>query len=327
MVKSAVVFATGRYLPEKIIHNQEMIQFSEEARQLIGDKTGVFSRRVALESECTSDLAVRAALNCLGKNAFSPEQLDGIILSTSSPDRMQPATAARVQYMIGARRSFAFDLNAVCAGSVFGIAMADALIRTEKYQSILCIAAEMYSKILNKNDYSTYPFFGDGAGAILLQAENTSSRGVLHSCLRTDGSGSDTICVPAGGTMMPYQRMTSEKSVYFRMKGVDVFAFAVEKSSEIILQLIREAGILIPDIKCFICHQANVNIIRRIAGIIGVSEELFFLNLDRYGNTASASVPIALDEALADGVIVPGDLVVTVAFGGGLSWGANLIRI
>jgi 3-oxoacyl-[acyl-carrier-protein] synthase-3 len=326
-MKNVVISATGCYLPEKIIHNQDMIQFSEEARHLIGHKTGVFSRRVALESECTSDLAVRAALNCLGKIAFSPERIDGIILSTSSPDRMQPATASRVQYMIGAQKSFAFDINSVCAGSVFGIAMADALIRTEKYQNILCIAAEMYSKILNKNDFSTYPFFGDGAGAILFQADNTSSRGVLHSCLRTDGSGSDTICVPAGGTMMPYIKMTSEKSTYFRMKGIDVFTFAVEKSSEIIMQLIRDAGVPLSDVKCFICHQANVNIIQRIAGIIGVSEELFFQNLDRYGNTASASVPIALDEALTDGIIAPGDLVVTVAFGGGLSWGANLIRI
>lgn len=327
MIKSVVISATGRYLPETAIYNHDMIQFSEEARHLIGQKTGVFSRRVALESECTSDLAVRAALTCLEKIAFSPERIDGIILSTSSPDRMQPATAARVQYMIGAQKSFAFDINSVCAGSVFGIAMADALIRTEKYQNILFIAAEMYSKILNKNDFSTYPFFGDGAGAILFQADNTSSRGVLHSCLRTDGSGSDTICVPAGGTMMPYTKMASEKSAYFRMKGIDVFSFAIEKSAEIIMQLIRDAGVSISDVRSFICHQANFNIIQKIAGIIGVSEELFFLNLDRYGNTASASVPIALDEALTDGVIVPGDLVVTVAFGGGLSWGANLIRI
>jgi 3-oxoacyl-[acyl-carrier-protein] synthase-3 len=326
-MKNAVISATGRYLPEKAIRNQDMIQFSEEARRLIGQKTGVFSRRVAAESECTSDLAVRAAVNCLGKIAFLPKQIDGIILSTSSPDRMQPATAARVQYMIGASKSFAFDINSVCSGSVFGIAMADALIRAEKYQNVLFIAAEMYSKILNRNDFSTYPFFGDGAGAVLFQADNACSRGVLHSCLRTDGSGSDTICVPGGGTMMPYINMTNEKSAYFRMKGIDVFIFAVEKSAEIIMQLTREAGVPISDVKCFICHQANVNIIRRIAEMIGVSEGLFFLNLDRYGNTASASVPIALDEALTDGVIAPGDLVVTVAFGGGLSWGANLIRI
>ena len=327
MIKGVVITTTGRQLPEKIIHNNDMIQYSEEARQLISKKTGVFARRVALESECTSDLAAKAALNCLGKIAFSPEQIDGIILSTSSPDRMQPATATRVQHMIGARKSFAFDINSVCAGSVFGIAMADALIRTEKYQNILFIAAEMYSKILNKNDFSTYPFFGDGAGAILFQADRTSSGGVLHSCLRTDGSASNTICVPAGGTMMPYAKMTSERSAYFRMKGIDVFTFAVEKSCEIIMQLISDAGVSLSDVKCFVCHQANVNIIQSIAGTIGVSAGLFYMNLDRYGNTASASIPIALDEALTDGIITSGDLVVTVAFGGGLSWGANLIRI
>jgi 3-oxoacyl-[acyl-carrier-protein] synthase III len=326
-MKHAVISSTGSYLPGTVIHNQDMVQFSKEARHLIFQKTGVCSRRIANESECTSDLAVKAAMHCLEKITFSPERIDGIILSTSSPDRMQPATATRVQHMIGAKKAFAFDINSVCSGSVLGITIANALIKAEIYQTILYLAAEMYSKILNKNDFSTYPYFGDGAGAILFQADTGSARGVLHSCLRTEGSGSDTICVPGGGTIMPYEKMTSLKSAYFQMKGIDVFNFAVEKGSEVILQLIREANIDISDVACFICHQANINILEKIAENIGVSSNLFFVNLDRYGNTASASVPIALDEALSEGIIIRGDLVITVAFGGGLSWGANLIKI
>jgi 3-oxoacyl-[acyl-carrier-protein] synthase III len=323
----AVISATGRYLPETVIRNEDLIQFSEEARLLIGTKTGVYARRCAAASECTSDLAVEAVRNCLTKIDFPPDRIDGIILSTSSPDRMQPATATRVQDRIGATRAFAFDINSVCSGSTFGIALADALIRAGTYQNILYVASEVYSKILNKNDFSSYPFFGDGAGAILFRAERTSSRGVLQSCLRTDGSSSDTISVPGGGTMMPYEKMASPKSAYFRMKGIDVFSFAVEKGSEIMIQLAREAGIGLSEVRCVICHQANINIIRRISELTGVPADLFYVNLDRYGNTASASVPIALDEALTEGIVAADALVLTVAFGGGLSWGANLIRI
>jgi 3-oxoacyl-[acyl-carrier-protein] synthase III len=326
-MKHAVISSTGSYLPGTVIHNQDLVQFSKEARHLIFQKTGVLSRRIAPDSEYTSDLAVRAAMQCLQKISFSPEKIDGIILSTSSPDRIQPATATRVQQIIGAKKSFAFDINSVCSGSVFGIALADAMIRAETCETILYIAAEMYSKILNKEDYSTYPYFGDGAGAILFQADTDSSRGVLHNCLRTDGSGSDTICIPGGGTIMPYGKMTSLKSAYFRMKGIDVFNFAVEKGSEIIMQLIQEAGVEMGEVACYVCHQANINILKKISEIIGVSSSMFYINLDRYGNTASASVPIALDEALTEGIISRGDLIVTVAFGGGLSWGANLIKL
>jgi 3-oxoacyl-[acyl-carrier-protein] synthase-3 len=180
---------------------------------------------------------------------------------------------------------------------------------------------------MNRKDFSSYPFFGDGAGAIFLQAEEMGTAGVLHSCLKTDGSGSDTISVPAGGTMLPFANTTNPNQAFFRMKGVDVFNFAVDKGADIILQVLKESGVSIRDIKCFICHQANVNIIRNIAGILEVSADRFFMNLSSYGNTAGASVLIALDEAIATGVIKKSDLVVTVAFGGGLSWGANLIRI
>jgi len=327
MIRS-VISSTGCYLPDNIITNADLTQFSEEARDLVRAKTGILSRRVAPENKCTSDLAVEAAQRCLDKVHFPPKKIEAIIVSTSSPDRMQPATATRVQYLLGAENAFAFDINSVCSGSTFGIALADSLIRSGSITNVLLIAAEMYSKILNKKDYSTYPYFGDGAGAILFKSESDDAAcGVLHSCLKTDGSRHDTIRVPGGGSMLPFEKMTNPKLAYFKMKGEDVFSFATDKAPEIIKQLALKAGVDLHDIRCFICHQANINILNSIADTLSISREHFFVNLHKYGNTASSSVLIALDEAIAEGFIGKGDLIMTVAFGGGLSWGANLIRL
>ncbi len=326
-MRSTVVCATGSYLPELEINNEDLTQFSLEAQALIREKTGVLSRRNSPEDICTSDLAVQAAFACLKKADFPAGELEAVVVSTSSPDRMQPATATRVQHLIGARNAFAFDINSVCSGSSYGIALADAMIKSGNHDNVLFIAAEMYSKILNKKDYSTYPYFGDGAGAVLFRAGNESGRGVLRSCLKTDGGRHDTICVPGGGTMLPFEKMTNPRLAFFKMKGIDVFSFTIDKGPEIIRQICREAGIDLNDIDCFICHQANINIIHKIAEEIAMPVERFFVNLHKYGNTASASIPVALDEAIADGVIAKGNLVLTVAFGGGLSWGANLIRL
>ena len=198
-MQRAHILSTGSFLPDRIISNEDLTQFSPEARKLIAEKTGVQTRRHANESECTSDLAIAAARRCLQKVDFPPENLQGIVLSTSSPDRMQPATATRVQHVLGAGNAFAFDINSVCSGSSFGITVVDSLIQSGKFKTILLIASEMYSKILNSKDFSTYPFFGDGSGAVLFQAQPGCSGGILHSCLGTDGSKSDTICVPGGG--------------------------------------------------------------------------------------------------------------------------------
>jgi 3-oxoacyl-[acyl-carrier-protein] synthase-3 len=325
-MKGSAILSTGSYLPETFTHNEDLNQFPKSAKFLISQKTGVFARRYASEDECTSDLAVRAGHRCLEKIDFPADRVDGIIVSTSSPDRSQPATATRVQHLMGAEQAFAFDINSVCSGSTFGIAMADSLIKSGQCDNILFIASEVYSRILNKKDFSTYPYFGDGSGAIFFEANNASS-GVLHSRLKTDGSKCDTICVPGGGTMMPLEKMKNPNDAFFKMKGRDVFKFAVNKGTEIILQLMDESGHSLDEVKCFICHQANINIIFKIAEKINVSTDYFYVNLFRYGNTASASVPVALDEAITRGRVSKGDLVVTAAFGGGLSWGANLIKI
>ena len=323
---NAAVTTTGSYVPEQSIHNEALDQFPKPAQMLISQKTGVFCRRHADTDQCTSDLALAAAQRCLERINFPAANVEAIMLSTSSPDRIQPATATRMQYLLGAEKAFAFDINSVCSGSTFGIALAQSLIASGMCTNVLFIAAELYSRILNPNDFSTFPYFGDGSGAILFTADGKGG-GVLHSILGSDGSGSDTICVPGGGTMMPFDRMKDGKSAYFHMKGREVFKFAVAKGAEIIQRLMDEAGVTSDRIKCFICHQANVNILLKIAETLEIEEAKFFMNIFRYGNTASASVLIALDEAISSGIIQSGDLVVTTSFGGGLSWGANLIKL
>ncbi|MEM5786855.1 MAG: ketoacyl-ACP synthase III [Syntrophobacteraceae bacterium] len=325
-MKNSIICSTGSHVPERVVSNDQFDQFPESSLKLISRYTGVRTRRISPEDQCTSDLAILAARSCLDRVGFPAEEVQGILLSTSSPDRMQPATATRVQHELGARNAFALDINSVCSGSVFGISMADSLIKSGKYENVLFIAAEMYSKILNKRDFSTYPIFGDGSGAVLLRAGN-SGRGVLHSCLKTDGSGADWICVPAGGTKLPFDRMANPRQAFFKMSGKSVFDFAAEKGAETIQQLASEAGVDLEDVRHFICHQANLNIIKAIAEKTGLSPEKFVVNIDRYGNTASASVLIALDEGVSGKRIREGDLVITVAFGGGLSWGGNLIRM
>ena len=285
------------------------------------------TRRIAADDQCTSDLGAAAALDCLKKADFSPGRLNGIIVSTSSPDRMQPPTACRLQALIGAPQAFAFDINSVCSGSVYGMALADALIRCGAYENILLVAAEMYSRILHPSDFSTYPYFGDGAGAILFRKGNSDEGGVLHSCLRTDGAKWDTVGVFGLGTMIPYARMSDEKPAYLKMNGRAVFEFAVTRGSEVIREILEESGTPVDQVKLFICHQANINIINQIASNTGLPRDRFFVNLDRYGNTASASVIIALEEAIRMVPLSKGDKVLLAAFGGGLSWGASLIQL
>lgn len=323
---NAAVIGTGSYIPEGTIHNESLDQFPKTAQLMISQKTGVFCRHHADPDQCTSDLASKAAGNCLQRCDFPPHKVDAIILSTSSPDRIQPATATRVQYLLKATKAFAFDINSVCSGSTYGIALAQSLIRSGTCANVLYVASEIYSKILNPKDFTTFPYFGDGAGAILF-GPGKDKAGVMASILRTDGSSSDVICIPGGGTMMPFEEIPDAKAIYFQMKGREVFNFAVSKGTEVIQQLLKKTNVPLESIQCFICHQANVNIILKIAENLDVPEDKFYMNMFRYGNTASASVPIALDEALTRGIVKRGDLIMTAAFGGGLSWGANLIQL
>ncbi len=322
----AKITATGSYLPAAKIDNTALTQFPPGSIPLIERKTGIRSRRHADPSESTSDLAIRAASACLAKAGCTARDLDAILLATSSPDRLQPATATRVQFELGAEQAFAFDINSVCSGAVYALAVADSFLRTGFCNHILLIASEVYSRLLNPQDFSTYPYFGDGAGAVLL-SRTEEDRGVLHTLLKTDGSGSEIIQIPAGGTLLPCKAVTRDADLFFKMNGKAVFDFATTRGVEIIVELLRTSGISRQDIRYFILHQANSNILSKIAEEVGVSFDRFAMNVAEYGNTAAASVLIALDEVLESKNVCNGDYLVLAAFGGGLSWGASLIRI
>lgn len=309
--------ATARYLPPRIVHNRELVQFPEELRDLIAVKAGIHTRHVA-DGECTSDLGTQAVTALLAKAELDRERVDAIICATSSPDRMQPATATRIQDLCGLRRAFAFDVNSVCSGGIYALRLASALVN-DGLSNVVVVASEVYSKILNPDDIATFPYFGDGAAACLIsrQGDYELADFVLHS----DGSGCDVIQVPGGGTMLPPARVEEERDFYFRMIGRKVFEFATRRAPEVLAELSGRNKIE-PD--CVVLHQANVNIIREIANRSGWSADKFFVNADRYANTAGASVLIALDEVL-EGTAKP-ESIMLCAFGGGLSWGGALLR-
>lgn len=322
----AELISTGAYCPGEAVPNESLTQFPADAIPLIGQKTGVMSRHYAAETQATSDLGFEAAKSCLSRANVAAENIDAIILATSSPDRVQPATATRIQHLLGATRAFAFDINSVCGGTVFAIHVARGLIESEMCRNILVVGAEIYSRWLNPRDFSTYPYFGDGAGALLLSA-GMSDRGVLHSICHSDGAGSDIIQVPGGGTLLPFAKMSRPEDACFRMRGRQVYDFAVEKGTEVIRELLDGAGLELSEISRIIPHQANINILHEQALRLGVRDDLFFHNLERVGNTAAASIPIALHEAIVTRAVATGDRVVLVGFGGGLSWGSVLLRL
>lgn len=318
--------ASASYLPQTVVENGDLHQFPAKTLPLIEQKTGVRARRHASADQTTSSLAIEAARSCLASANLPVEQLDGIILSTSSPDRIQPATASSVQFALGASRAFACDVNAVCSGALYALHFADGLIRSGKANHILVCAAELYSRILNPRDFSTYPYFGDGAGAVLLSA--ASSPGILTTQLGADGSGADLIQIPAGGTLLPYRDMQKQEDQYFKMQGRAVYDFAVHRGALALREALHEAGVAIEDVDFFVLHQANINILYSIADSLGVSRDKFVVNLDRFGNTASASVLIAFDEAYRSTKETNSRTATfaLAAFGGGLAWGAAVIR-
>jgi 3-oxoacyl-[acyl-carrier-protein] synthase-3 len=314
-------------LPERIVANGALTQFPAATLPLIAEKTGISARRYAADDECTSDLGAKAARQCLDRAGVSPDDVDVIILATSSPDRIQPATATRVQELIGARRAYAFDIGSVCSGAVFALHLADTLVRSGAARHVLVVASELYSRgHLNPRDFSTCACLGDGAGAALLGPGNGGG-GIVGTKLHTDGSGADLIQVPAGGTMLPYDRMERKQDAYFMMRGKDVQDFVTTHGTAVVEELLAELGVDRRDVAFVVPHQANITVLQELAARLGIDFSRFAVTLDRYGNTAGASVLIAFDDLLSSGRVKAGDLVVMVVFGGGLSWAATLIRI
>jgi 3-oxoacyl-[acyl-carrier-protein] synthase-3 len=325
-VTTTSILSTGSYLPERAVPNEALTQFPSATLPLITEKTGISSRRYAADDQVTSDLGFEAARVCLARAGVEAGEVDAILLATSSPDRVQPATATRVQELLGARRAFAFDVNSVCSGAVYALHLADALVRTGEARRVLVIASELYSRsYINPRDFSTCACLGDGAGAVLV-GPGDQERVIVGSRLHSDGSGADLIQVPAGGTMMPYRNLGRPQDVYFLMRGQEVHEFVTTHGAAVVEELLSAHGVDRHDVAFVVPHQANIGVLRALAGNLGIDISKFVITLDRFGNTAAASVLIAFDELVTSGRLTRGDLVVLVAFGGGLSWAATLVR-
>jgi 3-oxoacyl-[acyl-carrier-protein] synthase III len=325
-MKYSQVLATGSGIPERVVPNDFFDYLVEDADNWIFSRTGMRERRFAAPDESTSDLATIAARNALEQGNIAPADLDCVLVGTSTADMILPSVACMVQKEIGAVNAFAFDMNAVCSSFVYAVEIADNFIRSGKYKKILVIGADTYSKILDFQDQNTCPLFGDGAGALILGATE-EKKGILHSIIKSDGKGWELIQVPSSGSRKPITAETiTLRENTFKMEGKRVFIFATDVIPRIIEEVTAKAGITPEQLDHIIPHQANVRIIDFISKKLGISKEKFLLNLDRYGNTAAASVGLALDENLRNGVIKPGELVLMLGFGGGLSWGGILIR-
>lgn len=323
---NAVIRGLGSYVPPRVVTNDDLAKTIDTSDEWIFSHTGIKRRHIAAAEEATSDLAYEAAGRALEKAQTAPEEVDLIIVATATPDYNGfPSTACLVQERLGALRAGAMDLTAACTGFIYALETASSFIRSGAARTVLVIGSETFSKIIDWSDRNTCVLFGDGAGAAVLRAEE-GERGVMRSLLRSEGSGAQYLWVPAGGSRRPIDPgQTAARDVCVQMNGRQVYNFAVRAIGETVGALLGD-GISLGDIAYIVPHQANVRIIEAAARRMGAPIEKFYMNIAEYANTSAASVPIALEEMAARGRLRPNDLVITIGFGGGLTYGGNLIR-
>jgi 3-oxoacyl-[acyl-carrier-protein] synthase III len=319
----AIIEGVGSYLPERVLTNQELAGMVDTSDEWIVERTGIRERRIAAPGELTSDLAVAAARAALENAATDIDEIDLVLVATSTPDQTFPATATAVQAKLGITRGVAFDLQAVCSGFVYALTTADAFIRCGQATNVLVIGAETFSRILDWTDRTTCVLFGDGAGAVVVKAwhgsGNLGDRGILAGRLRSDGRYSDKLYVDGG--------VSSTGTIgHLRMEGREVFKHAIVNMTSIMDETLAAAGAKPDDVDWFVPHQANIRILDGTARKFGIEPGRVVITVDKHGNTSAASVPLALDVAVRDGRIKRGDLVLMEAMGGGFTWGAVLAR-
>jgi 3-oxoacyl-[acyl-carrier-protein] synthase-3 len=318
-----VVLGCGTYLPGRVLTNADLAQMVDTSDEWIVQRTGIRERRIAAPDELTSDLALAAARAALANAKVDAQTIDLIVLATSTPDNTFPATAVSVQAGLGIEQGAAFDLQAVCSGFVYALATADALLRSGAYKRALVIGAETFSRLLDWKDRSTCVLFGDGAGALVLEAQQQpgarTDRGVLTTKLRSDGRYKSKLYVDGGPS-------STGTVGHLRMEGREVFRHAVAMITDVVEDVFRETGYTAADIDWFVPHQANKRIIDGSAHKMGIDPAKVVITVDRHGNTSAASIPLALGVAVADGRVKPGDLLLLEAMGGGFTWGAALLR-
>lgn len=316
----------GSYVPEKVITNEDLSKLVDTSDEWIVQRTGIRERRIVDDNTSTSDIATIAARRALQDGEILPEEIDLILVATVTPDMAFPSTACIVQKNIGAVNAAAFDISVGCAGFIYGLSIGVSFIRSGAYNKVLIIGAETLSKIVNWKDRSTCILFGDGAGACVLE-RCEDGFGFLDFDLGTDGTGGDLLTMPAGGSRLPASFETVSNNLHtIKMDGQEVFKFAVRIIEKTSVNLLNKANIALDEIDYLVPHQANIRIIEAASKKLKLSDDKVYVNLDRYGNMSSASIPVALDEAYKNSLLNKGDMVLLVAFGAGLSWGSTLIK-
>ena len=323
----AELIATGRYLPDCVVTNDDLAKRMDTSDEWIRTRTGIRERRIAPEGTNAAQMGAAAARVAMEKAGVEPGEVDVIILCTSTPDHWMPSTACEAQALLGCTNAFAFDVMAACAGFLYALSVAESYLAADRAEVVLVIATEKMSTIVDWNDRSTCVLFGDGAGATVMRKANGAGRGILSTVVRSDGNMAELLCRPAGGAAEPMSQAVMDSSRHLvRMEGREVFKNAVRNMSEVCDAALKRAGMTIDDVDLLVPHQANIRIIEATAKYAGLPLEKVFINVDRYGNMSSASVPVALDEAQEQGRVGPGSNILTVAFGAGLTWGASALR-
>ena len=332
MHKRSIITGCGSFLPENIVTNSDLAKLVNTTDEWITARTGISQRHIAVEGQNTSDLAFEAAKKALSSAGIKPSQVDTIILATTTPDRTFPATATKVQAMLGMTSGAAFDVQAVCSGFIYGLSIGDNFIKAGQSETVLVIGAETFSRIIDWKDRGTCVLFGDGAGSVVLQSSkikkpnpeknnknNNFTRGIISTHIFSDGSTNELLYVDGGPS--------STKTVgHVKMLGKEVFKHAVKNLSSVVYEALRVNNLKTEDLNWLVPHQANKRILDSTAKKLGISEKKVIVTVDKHANTSAASIPLALDEGLKDGRIKQGDLILLEAMGGGLTWGAALIR-
>ena len=322
----ARIIGTGSYVPKKVVTNHDLEKLIDTSDAWITERTGIKERRIAEKGEMTSDLAYEAALKALKAANLSPQELDLILVATTTPDMIMPSCGCVLQQKLGAKKAAAFDLFAACSGFIYGLSVANAYIKSEAYKNILVVGAEVLSRFTDWEDRTTCVLFGDGAGAVVLQ-RHAGKRGILSTHLHSDGSLGNVLNIPGGGALHPPSHETIDKRMHFiKMKGNETFKAAVRALEDVAQETLAFNKIKPEDLDLLIPHQANLRIIQAMAQRLHMPMEKVVLTLPKYGNTSSASIPMAMDEAVRDNRIKDHDLIMLEAFGGGLTWGSALVR-
>jgi len=324
-MQKASITGWGKYLPDKILTNEDLEGMVDTSDEWIKSRTGIKQRYIAAENQTTGDLAYHASRKALAKADLKAENLDMIIVATVTPDMPFPATSCILEDRLGAANAATFDLEAGCSGFVYGLSVASQFIETGMYDNILVVGAETLSKIMDWEDRNTCVLFGDGAGAAVVQS--VEKGGFMSFDLGSDGSGGESLFMPGGGSLNPATEKTvKDRLHYIKMEGNQVFKFAVKRMSQSSIDVVNKAGFEPEDVDLFIPHQANTRIINSAAKRLNLKNDEVYVNLPEYGNTSSASVPIAMAEARNKGLIKNGDKIVLVAFGAGLTWASAFLE-